>query len=184
MWAVGEGNSIKVLDQVEYPHSTGIVYTATTQFLGFPYYGDEGKVMGLAPYGEPRFMEEFRDIIRTESEGTVSFEPRLLSSSCRRRGDDLGPGLAGDRQNFFRRVCRTFGPAREPGAPLTERERDIAASLQQRLEEVGFHVLNHLHEQTGLPIWAVGRRRLQLGDEWQDSAEHAVSARLCAAGGR
>src|SRR5215831_4277690 len=62
MWAIGEGNSIKVLGQVEYPHSTGIVYTATTQFLGFPHYGDEGKVMGLAPHGTPRFIEEFRDI--------------------------------------------------------------------------------------------------------------------------
>src|SRR6185436_7983564 len=51
MWASGEGNSIEVLGRVEYPHSCGIVYTATTQFLGFPHYGDEGKVMGLAPYG-------------------------------------------------------------------------------------------------------------------------------------
>src|SRR5919106_1759609 len=69
MWAHGERNSISVLGQVEYPHSTGIVYTATTQFLGFPHYGDEGKVMGLAPYGKPRFIEEFREIIRTEENG-------------------------------------------------------------------------------------------------------------------
>src|SRR5207249_7644316 len=69
MWAAGEGNSIEILGQVEYPHSTGILYTATTQFLGFPHYGDEGKVMGLAPCGQPRFMEEFRDIIRTEEGG-------------------------------------------------------------------------------------------------------------------
>ena len=66
---MGEGNSIEVLGQVEYPHSTGIVYTATTQFLGFPHYGDEGKVMGLAPYGQPRFINEFREIIRTEENG-------------------------------------------------------------------------------------------------------------------
>ena len=69
MWAVGEGNSVEVLGQVEYPHSVGIVYTATTQFLGFPHYGDEGKVMGLAPYGKPRFIQEFRSIIRTEERG-------------------------------------------------------------------------------------------------------------------
>src|SRR6188474_714558 len=69
MWAIGEGNSIEVLDWVEYPHSTGIVYTATTQYLGFPHYGDEGKVMGLAPYGQPRFIQEFRHIIRTEERG-------------------------------------------------------------------------------------------------------------------
>src|SRR5437762_8141364 len=58
MWAAGEGNSIEILGQVEYPHSTGIVYTATTQFLGFPHYGDEGKVMGLAPHGTPRFIRQ------------------------------------------------------------------------------------------------------------------------------
>jgi carbamoyltransferase len=69
MWARGDGNTIDVLGQVEYPHSTGIVYTATTQFLGFPHYGDEGKVMGLAPYGKPRFMNEFRNIIQTEAGG-------------------------------------------------------------------------------------------------------------------
>src|SRR5215211_7158056 len=69
MWAIGEGNSIDVLGQVEYPHSTGIVYTATTQFLGFPHYGDEGKIMGLAPYGQPHFINEFRDNTRTEDNG-------------------------------------------------------------------------------------------------------------------
>src|SRR6266404_3796128 len=63
MWAIGEGKSIKVLGQVEYPHSLGIVYTATSQFLGFPYYGDEGKVMGLAPCGKPAFIDQFRDMV-------------------------------------------------------------------------------------------------------------------------
>ncbi|MEK6280439.1 MAG: carbamoyltransferase C-terminal domain-containing protein [Acidobacteriota bacterium] len=150
MWAVGEGNSIKVLGQVEYPHSTGIVYTATTQFLGFPHYGDEGKVMGLAPYGRPRFIEEFRDIIRTEVRGQF----RLNLDYFRHHAEgvdmswDQGSPVIG--RIFSDEFARVFGPARVPGAPLTEREQDIAASLQQRLEEVGFHVLNHLHEQTGL----------------------------------
>lgn len=150
MWAVGEGNSIDVLDQVEYPHSTGIVYTATTQFLGFPHYGDEGKVMGLAPYGKPRYMEEFRDIIRTEARGQF----RLNLDYFRHHAEgvdmtwDLGSPVIG--RIFSDEFAKTFGPAREKGAPLTDREQDIAASLQQRLEEVGFHVLNHLHEQTGL----------------------------------
>jgi carbamoyltransferase len=150
MWAVGEGNSIKVLDQVEYPHSTGIVYTATTQFLGFPHYGDEGKVMGLAPYGRPRYMEEFRDIIRTEARGQF----RLNLDYFRHHAEgvdmswDQGSPVIG--RIFSDEFARTFGPARERGAPLTDREHDIAASLQQRLEEVGFHVLNHLHAETGL----------------------------------
>ncbi len=150
MWAVGEGNSIKVLDQVEYPHSTGIVYTATTQFLGFPHYGDEGKVMGLAPYGKPRYIEEFRDIIRTAECGQF----RLNLDYFRHHAEgvdmtwDQGSPVIG--RIFSDEFVRTFGAAREPGASLTDRERDIAASLQLRLEEVCFHVLNHLHAQTGL----------------------------------
>src|SRR6266566_14163 len=150
MWAVGEGNSIKVLDQVEYPHSTGIVYTATTQFLGFPHYGDEGKVMGLAPYGTPRYIEAFRDIIRTEERGQF----RLNLDYFRHHAEgvdmtwDQGSPVIG--RIFSDEYARTFGPPRERGAELTDRERDIAASLQLRLEEVGFHVLNHLHAETGL----------------------------------
>jgi carbamoyltransferase len=150
MWAQGDGNSIEVLGQVEYPHSTGIVYTATTQFLGFPHYGDEGKVMGLAPYGKPRFMEEFRDIIRVEEGGRF----RLNLDYFRHHAEgvdmtwDNGSPVIG--RIFSDQFAQTFGPARRPGAQLTEREHDIAASLQLRLEEVGFHVLRHLHQQTGL----------------------------------
>jgi len=150
MWAQGEGNSIEVLGQVEYPHSTGIVYTATTQFLGFPHYGDEGKVMGLAPYGQPRFINEFRDIIRTEENGQF----RLNLNYFRHHAEgvemtwDEGSPVIG--RVFADEYAHLFGPPREPGGQLTDRERDIAASLQLRLEEVGFHILNHLHEQTGL----------------------------------
>jgi len=150
MWAVGEGNSIKVLDQVEYPHSIGIVYTATTQFLGFPHYGDEGKVMGLAPYGKPRYIEEFRDIMRTGERG--QFRLNLDYFRHHAEGVDMtwneGSPVIG--QIYSESYARLFGPAREPDAPLTDREHDIAASLQLRLEEVGFHILNHLHAETGL----------------------------------
>jgi carbamoyltransferase len=150
MWALGEGNSIKVLDHVEYPHSTGIVYTATTQFLGFPYYGDEGKVMGLAPYGRPRFIEQFRKIISTESGGKFKLDLdyfRHHAEGVEMTWDQGSPVIG---RIYSEAYADTFGPAREPGTPLGDRERDIAASLQQRLEEVGFHVMNHLHEQTGL----------------------------------
>lgn len=150
MWASGEGNAIEILGQVEYPHSIGIVYTATTQFLGFPHYGDEGKVMGLAPYGRPRFIDEFREIVRTEENGQF----RLNLDYFRHHAEgvemtwDGGSPVVG--RVFSDRFAETFGPARTPGAPLSDRERDIAASLQLRLEEVAFHVLNRLHQQTGL----------------------------------
>jgi carbamoyltransferase len=151
MWAVGEDKSFEVLGQVEYPHSSGILYTATTQFIGFPYYGDEGKVMGLAPYGKPRFIEEFRDIIRTE-DGKPGFTLNLdyflhHSEGVEMSWDEGSPHIG---RIFSDKFAETFGPAREKGEPLTTREEDIAASLQLRLEEVGFHLLNQLHAQTGL----------------------------------
>lgn len=150
MWAVGEGNSIDVLGQVEYPHSTGIVYTATTQFLGFPHYGDEGKVMGLAPYGQPRFIDQFRDIIRTEEGGQFRINLdyfRHHAEGVEMTWDNGSPVIG---RIFSDAFVQTFGPSRLPGATLTDRERDIAASLQLRLEEISFHVLNHLYAETGL----------------------------------
>src|ERR1044071_3696908 len=150
MWALGERNSIDVLGQVEYPHSTGIVYTATTQFLGFPHYGDEGKVMGLAPYGRPLFINQFREIIRTEECGQFRLNPDYFRHHAEgvEMAWDQGSPVIG--RIFSDAFVKAFGPAREPGAVLTDRERDIGASLQLRLEEISFHVLNHLHEQTGL----------------------------------
>ncbi len=150
MWAIGEGTSIGVLGQVEYPHSTGIVYTATTQFLGFPHYGDEGKVMGLAPYGQPRFINEFREIIRTEENGQFRLNLdffRHHSEGVEMTWDHGSPVIGRVYSDAF---ADLFGPARAEGTPLSGRERDIAASLQLRLEEVGFHILNNLHERTGL----------------------------------
>jgi carbamoyltransferase len=149
MWASGEGNSIEVLGQVEYPHSTGIVYTATTQFLGFPHYGDEGKVMGLAPYGTPRFMSEFRDILRTEEGGRFQLNLNYFRHHAEgvEMTWDKGSPVVG--RIFTDEFARAFGPARRPGDEITDRERDIAASLQLRLEEIGFHILNHLHDMTG-----------------------------------
>ena len=68
MWGVGKGNQIEVRGSVSFPHSLGIFYTAFTQFLGFPKYGDEYKMMGLSAYGEPRFVEKVRRVVRTEDD--------------------------------------------------------------------------------------------------------------------
>ena len=150
MWAIGEGEKIETLGQVEYPHSTGIMYTATTQYLGFPYYGDEGKIMGLAPYGKPTYLDQFRDIIRTEENG--QFRLNLDYFRHHAEGVDMSwdNGSPKIGRIFSNEYVKTFGPAREAGEPLTDKHRDIAASLQERLEEVGFHILNHLHQKTGL----------------------------------
>ncbi|RYD71696.1 MAG: hypothetical protein EOP55_20120, partial [Sphingobacteriales bacterium] len=69
MLAIGKGNQIEVLDTVSYPHSLGLFYTTLTQFLGFPHYGDEYKVMGLAPYGVPKYAQKIRTLIQLKPNG-------------------------------------------------------------------------------------------------------------------
>jgi carbamoyltransferase len=147
MWGVGEGNHMDVLGQIEYPHSAGLVYTATSQYLGFPKYGDEGKVMGLAPYGRPRYMEQFRDIIRTNNGG---FKLNLNYFKHDSEGVDMTweDGSPTISRIFSDKFIDAFGPARQAGEPLSSLHEDIAASLQARLEEVSFHILNQLHQQT------------------------------------
>ena len=148
MWGVGENNHMDVLGQIEYPHSAGIVYTATSQYLGFPKYGDEGKVMGLAPYGRPRYLEQFRDIIRTDN--GAGFKLNLDYFKHDSEGVDMTweDGSPSIGRIFSDKFIDAFGPARLAGEPLTSLHEDIAASLQARLEEVIFHILNQLHQQT------------------------------------
>ena len=148
MWGVGEGNRIEVFDSIEYPHSVGIVYTATSQYIGFPKYGDEGKVMGLAPYGKPRYIEQFRNIVRTEEGGRFKLNLDYFlhhSEGVEMTWEEGSPTIG---RIYSDKFVQTFGLAREKGAVLTSREEDIAASLQLRLEEVATHILNHLYERT------------------------------------
>jgi carbamoyltransferase len=150
MWGVGEGTKIEVLGQVEYPHSVGIVYTATSQYLGFPKYGDEGKVMGLAPYGVPLYINHFRDIIQTDNNHGFKLNLdyfRHHSEGVDMTWDDGSPTI--DRI-FSNKFIEVFGASRAAGEPLNSLHQDIAASLQARLEEVSFHILQRLHEQTKL----------------------------------
>ena len=150
MWGAGEDNSINVIDRVEYPHSLGLVYTATTQFLGFPHYGDEGKVMGLAPYGQPSFIKQFREIVISEKAG--QFRLNLDYFRHAHEGVEMtwNEGSPTIGRIFSNEFVRLFGPARQPADTLTDRETDIAASLQLRPEEVAFDILQHLHQATGL----------------------------------
>lgn len=148
MWGVGQGNRIDVLGQVEFPHSAGAVYTATTQYLGFTKYGDEGKVMGLAPYGQPRYLSEFRDIIRTDNGGGFKLNLDYFlhhSEGVDMTWDEGSPTIG---RMFSDRFIDSFGPVRSGRELLSEKHEDIAASLQARLEEVGFHILNQLYEKT------------------------------------
>ena len=149
MISAGAGNRLKVLSTVDFPHSLGLFYTAVTQYLGFPRYGDEYKVMGLAAFGQPTYLEEFRRMVRLESKGTFKLDLGYFlhsSRGVRMTWDDCEPEI--DRA-YSDRMVRRLGPPREPSEELTERHNDIAASMQAALEEVYFHALNYAYQVTG-----------------------------------
>jgi len=150
MLAEGSGASFRVLERVLFPHSLGIFYTAVTQWLGFPKYGDEGKVMGLAPYGTPRFLDEMRQIVRPK--GDV-FELDLDFFRHHQEGVDMtwDDGTPTIGTLFSERMEEAFGPAREPDSELSALHEDVAASLQAELEETYLHLVRALWERTKLP---------------------------------
>jgi carbamoyltransferase len=150
MTAVGRGNSFQVLDRVLFPHSLGIYYAAFTQWLGFPEYGDEGKVMGLAPYGDPaQHMKAMRDVLQTNAD---LFALNLDYFTHDKEGVDMTWDEGSPRigRIYSDKLVETFGPAREPGAELTGHHEDVAASAQRRLEEAYLHLVERLQERTGM----------------------------------
>ena len=149
MLAAGRGNRFRVLGRVLFPHSLGIFYTAVSQWLGFRKYGDEGKVMGLAPYGRPVHLDRMRDVVRVDDR---LFTLGLEYFRHHRDGIDMtwGERTPTIGRLWSDRLVDVFGPAREPGAPLTPAHEDVAASLQAMLEDAYLHVLRSLHARTGL----------------------------------
>ncbi len=144
--AAGKGREYEKLSQVYYPHSLGFLYNAVTLYLGFPAYGDEYKVMGLAPYGSPTLVEEFREVVALTQDG---FELNLDYFNHHRTGismswDDGAPLVEPFHSALFE---ETFGPSRKPSSEMDKRHENIAASLQVVVEEILFHLLNRLHQR-------------------------------------
>ena len=149
MLATGRGNRFEVTGRVLFPHSLGIFYTAITQWLGFPNYGDEGKVMGLAPYGDPdRFLPAMRRIVSTED---GLFRLALEYFTHDKKGVEMtweeGSPTVG--RIFSPQLEQELGPARIADEELTERHNDAAAALQRRLEEMILHLATSLATGTG-----------------------------------
>ncbi|PYS06879.1 MAG: carbamoyltransferase [Acidobacteria bacterium] len=149
--AVGKDRRLKVLEKVCFPHSLGMLYTAVTQYLGFLSYGDEFKVMGLAPYGKPNFVNALSRLVRLKPGGLFELDLKYFrhwSDGVAMQWEDGYPSLG---KVFSPELERLLGPARHPQEPLTERHEDIARSLQAVYETCAFHVLNALWERTKLP---------------------------------
>ncbi|MFZ0889780.1 MAG: carbamoyltransferase C-terminal domain-containing protein, partial [Candidatus Binataceae bacterium] len=153
MWGVGRGRRIVPMGAIAFPHSLGICYTALTQYLGFPKYGDEYKVMGLASYGEPEFLEEFRKmVIAPPNRGRMDFQLNGDYFLHHRSGADMtwDGGEPAIGRLFSDHLVTRLGSARHPAEPIEARHHAVAASMQRRLEEVVLDRLHTLRRTTGL----------------------------------
>jgi carbamoyltransferase len=149
-WGTAAGSEISTHGRVYFPHSLGIFYQALTQYLGFPHYGDEYKVMGLAPYGRPSFLNALSKIVRLLPDGGFELDLRFF----RHHREDVAyqwmEGAPEFRALFSPALEELIGPRRLPTDPLEDRHRDIARSAQALYEQAFFHLLDVLQKRCGL----------------------------------
>ncbi len=149
MMARCEGNQIEVLDRVFLPDSLGSFYTMICEFIGYPQYGDEGKVMGLAPYGTDRLCDQLGEVIGL-SKGHFNLNHSFFKPLGSNQGMLVLPdGKVRLARHFSPRMVKAFGEPREPHAEITQREMDLAYAMQRRFEDVFFHLLNQLFARVG-----------------------------------
>jgi len=148
MWGVGEENQLRVKERIYYPHSLGLYYLSLTQLLGFPKYGDEYKVMGLAAFGNPSEIDKMHKIVILNSNGQFKLDLDYFlhhSPGVTMTWDGgepkMGPVYSNEMESFL-----TF--YRKPDEPIEKRHKNIAASLQVMYEKAFFNLLNHIHDQT------------------------------------
>lgn len=135
---VGEGSRIKLLREIRFPHSLGLLYSAFTYFAGFRVNSGEYKLMGLAPYGEPRYAQTILDeLIDLKEDGSFRLDMRYF-------------GYLDSLRMTNGRFARLFGgPPRQPESPITRRETDLARSVQAVIEEAILRIARHARQQTG-----------------------------------
>jgi carbamoyltransferase len=154
-WGVGRGTSVDVDHRIYFPHSLGVFYEALTQYLGFPHYGDEYKVMGLAPYGEAKHLDTMRHIVRLRDDGSFELDLAYFRHAREKVAYEWEDGAPTVGALYSPELEALLGPARAEGAELTQRHRDIARSVQAMYEEAFFHLLNALHRRYGLDALAL-----------------------------
>ncbi len=147
MFARCSGTDLEVLERVFVPHSLGSFYTMICDFIGYRKYGDEGKVMGLAALGKETFYKEVCDMV---SPNGTAFKVNL--DYFRPFGSDQGMTMADDgtiklSRHYSDKMVQLFGEPRVPHDTLTQRDMDLAYAMQQRFEDICFHLLRKLHQQ-------------------------------------
>jgi carbamoyltransferase len=154
-WGVGSGKDIRISGRTYFPHSLGIFYQALTQYLGFPHYGDEYKVMGLAPYGEPRAVNAMRQIVMPKPDGGYELELSYFRHHREAVAYQWTGGAPEFSDLFTEKLEALLGPRRLPGERLESRHRDIARSVQTMYEEAFFNLISKLqkdHDLTNLTL--------------------------------
>jgi carbamoyltransferase len=147
MMARCEGNEIEVLDRVFLPHSLGSVYTMVCEFIGYSKYGDEGKVMGLAPYGKDTYCEQISRIVAATENGFQLDLDYFQPLGSNQGMQVLPDGTVQLARHFSGRMEKIFGPPRQSSTQITQRDMDLAYAVQHRFEEIFFHLLNGLHRR-------------------------------------
>ena len=146
-FGIGKGSEVKIDNRVYFPHSLGIFYSALTQFLGFPHYGDEYKVMGLAPYGEPNYLEPLGKVVLIQPDGSFRLNLKYFRhhiGNVSYSWHDCAPEVGA----LYRRpLLDLLGPARTPDEPLEQKHKDLARSVQVTYEEAFFALLRALHKR-------------------------------------
>jgi carbamoyltransferase len=144
---MGQGSTIQIDQRVYFPHSLGIFYSAMTQFIGFPHFGDEYKVMGLAPLGEPKYLEKMRQLVRVQPDGTFKLGLKYFrhhTDNVSYSWNDCAPEVG---TLYTGKLIDLLGPARGADEPLEQRHKDLARSAQAMYEEAFFALLNALHRK-------------------------------------
>jgi carbamoyltransferase len=148
-WGFGNGSGIQVEGKIHFPHSLGIFYQALTQYLGFPYYGDEYKVMGLAPYGEPKYLDRMRDIVHIDSIGEFTLNLDYFKHHKEGVSYSWDNGVPAVGPLFTDALEDLLGSRRALADALDDRHRDIARSTQAMYEEAFFALITPLQERHG-----------------------------------
>ena len=147
MMAHCEGTEIEVLDRIYLPHSLGSFYTMICEFIGYKKYGDEGKVMGLAPYGKDTYCRQLSEIVGLNN-GNFELNLDFFKPLGSNEGMQLLPdGTVELAPHFSREMEKLFGPPRPPDSEISQRDMDLAYAMQHVFEEVFFHLLNELHRR-------------------------------------
>ncbi len=147
MMARCEGNDIEVLERVFLPHSLGSFYTMICEFIGYNKYGDEGKVMGLAPYGKDAYCEQICNIIRAKASGFELDLDYFMPLGSNQGMEVLPDGTVRLARHFSDGMIKLFGPSRQPNTEITQRDMDLAFAMQHCFEEISFYLFNQLHQR-------------------------------------